>query len=180
VEAGTGKLLTVAGVIEFGDGKVGFSGDGGPASEALLNAPAGVAVDAAGNLYIADAGNHRVRQVDAQSGVITTVAGGGDDDPGAEPVPATQVALGRPVQLAFDRDGNLLVSDTDRHQVVLVGLAAGTVRRLAGNGEVGFSGDGGPGPAARLRAPMGIAVDSAGRVLIADSGNQRLRRVEQL
>ena len=88
--------------------------------------------------------------------------------------------MGRPVQLVVDRDGNLLVSDTERHQVVLVDLAAGTVRRVAGNGEAGFSGDGGPGPAAKLRAPTGIALDSAGRVLIADSGNQRLRRVEQL
>jgi sugar lactone lactonase YvrE len=179
VEAATGKLSTVAGVIEFGDGKAGFSGDGGPAKKALLDSPAGVAVDAAGNLYIADTGNHRVRRVDAQSGVITTVAGEGDDDPGAEPAPATQMALGGPVELAFDRDGNLLVSDTDRHQVVLVGLAARTVRLVAGNGTPGFSGDGGPGPAARLRAPMGIAADSAGRVLIADSGNQRLRRIEQ-
>jgi sugar lactone lactonase YvrE len=180
VDAGTGKLSTVAGVVEFGDGKAGFSGDGGPGVEALLNAPAGAAVDAAGNLYIADAGNHRVRRVDARSGVITTVAGGGDDDPGAEPAPATRVALGRPVQLAFHGDGNLLVSDTDRHQVLVVDLGAATVRRVAGTGEAGFSGDGGPGLAARLRAPTGIAVDSAGRVLIADSGNQRLRRLEGL
>jgi adhesin/invasin len=180
VDAETGRLSTVAGVVEFGDGKPGFSGDGGPAAEALLNAPAGVAVDAVGNLYIADAGNHRVRRVDAQSRVITTVAGGGDEDAGAEPAPATRVGLGRPAQLAFHSDGNLLVSDTDRHQVVLVDLGAATVRRVAGSGQPGFSGDGGPGPAARLRAPVGIAVDSAGRVLIADSGNQRLRRLEGL
>jgi trimeric autotransporter adhesin len=180
VDAVTDKLTTVAGVVEFGDGKAGFSGDGRRAAKARLNAPAGVAVDAAGNLYIADAGNHRVRRVDAQSGVITTVAGGGDADPGAEPAPATGVALGRPVQLAFHGDGNLLVSDADRHQVVLVDLGAATVRRVAGTGEAGYSGDGGPGPTARLRAPMGIAVDSAGRVLIADSGNQRLRRLEGL
>jgi trimeric autotransporter adhesin len=179
VEAETGKLLTVAGVVEFGDGKSGSSGDGGPATKALLHSPAGVAVDPAGNLYIADTENHRIRRVDAGSGVITTVAGGGDDDPGVEPKPATSVKLGRPVQLAFDHGGNLLVSDTESHQVVLVDLAAGTVRRVAGNGTAGFSGDGGPGPAASLRAPVGIAVDSAGRVLIADSGNQRLRRIEQ-
>jgi trimeric autotransporter adhesin len=179
VEAETGKVSTVAGVIEFGDGSAGFSGDGGPANKALLDSPAGVAVEAAGNLYIADAGNRRVRRVDAQSGVITTVAGGGADDPGAEPAPATQVALGRPFELTFDRDGNLLVTDIDRHQVVLVDLTAATIRLVAGNGTPGFSGDGGPGPAARLRDPMGIAADSAGRVLIADSGNQRLRRIEQ-
>jgi sugar lactone lactonase YvrE len=130
-------------------------------------------------LYVADTGNHRIRRVDAGSGVITTVAGGGDDDPGVDPKPAAKVVLGRPVQLAFDHDGNLLVSDTERHQVVLVDLAAGTVRRVAGNGRAGFSGDGGPGPAAGLRAPVGVAVDSAGRVLIADSGNQRLRRIER-
>jgi sugar lactone lactonase YvrE len=178
VEAGTGKLSTVAGVIDFGDGEAGFSGDGRRATKAHLNSPSGVAVDPAGNLYIADTNNHRIRRVDAGSGVITTVAGGGDDDPGVEPKPATKVIFGRPVQLAFDHDGNLLVSDTERHQVVLVDLAAETVRRVAGNGRAGFSGDGGPGPAASLRAPVGIAVDSAGRVLIPDSGNQRLRRIE--
>jgi sugar lactone lactonase YvrE len=179
VEAETGELSTIAGVIEFDDGTAGFSGDGGPATEALLDSPAGVAVDPAGNLYIADTDNHRIRRVDAGSGVITTVAGGGADDPGVEPKPATEVTLGQPVQLAFDHDGNLLVSDTERHQVVLVDPAAATVRRVAGNGRAGFSGDGGPAPGASLRAPVGIAVDSVGRVLIADSGNQRLRRIEQ-
>lgn len=180
VDAATGTLTTVAGVVEFGDGRPGFSGDGGPAAEALLSAPAAVAVDPAGNLYIGDAGNHRVRRVDSRSGVITTVAGGGDGAPGTEPAPAGGVVLGRPVQLAFHGHGDLLVCDSDRHQVLLVDLGAATVRRVAGTGEPGFSGDGGPGPAARLRAPAGIAVDSAGRVLIADSGNQRLRRLEGL
>jgi sugar lactone lactonase YvrE len=179
VNAETNKLSTVAGVIEFDDGTAGFSGDGGPAAKALLDSPAGVAVDPPGNLYIADTNNHRIRRVDSHSGVIITVAGGGDDDPGVEPKPATQVTLGRPVQLAFDHDGNVLVSDDERHQIVLVDLAAGTIRRVAGNGRAGFSGDGGPAAAASLRAPIGIAVDSAGRVLIADSGNQRLRGFEQ-
>ena len=179
VDAETGTLSTVAGVIDFDDGTAGFSGDGGPAAQGLLDSPGGVTVDPAGNLYIADTGNHRIRRVNASSGVITTVAGGGDDDPGAEPKPATAVTLGHPVQLAFDHDGDLLISDTERNQIVLVNLAAGTVRRIAGNGRAGFSGDGGPGAAASLRAPIGIAVDSTGRVVIADSGNQRLRRIQQ-
>ena len=159
VDAETGKLSTVAGVIEFDDGTAGFSGDGGPAAEALLDSPAGVAVDPAGNLYIADTNNHRIRRVNAHSSVITTVAGGGDDDAGVEPKPATAVTLGSPVQLAFDHDGKLLISDTERNQIVLVDLAAGTVRRVAGNGRAGFSGDGGPGAVASLRAPVGVAVE---------------------
>lgn len=178
VDAGTGVLTTVAGVTEFGDGSPGFSGDGRKASKAHLNSPSGLAVDAAANLYIADTNNHRIRRVDAGTGVITTVAGGGDVDPGVEPIPATAVVLGRPVQLAFDHDGTLLVSDTQCHRVLRVDLAAKAVRLVAGNGTAGFSGDGGPGPAASLRAPEGIAVDGAGRILIADTGNQRLRRVE--
>lgn len=179
VDAGTGKLSTVAGETEFGDGVPGLSGDGGQATKAHLNSPAGVAADPVGNLYIADTINHRIRRVDAASGIITTVAGGGDNDPGIDPKPATSVSLGRPVELALDHDGNLLVSDTERHRVVLVELAVGAVRLVAGNGNPGFSGDGGPGPQASLRGPVGIAVDSAGRILIADVGNQRLRRIEQ-
>jgi DNA-binding beta-propeller fold protein YncE len=175
IDVQTGVISTVAGNGQLTD----FFPDR-LATRTPLQFLLGTCVDGAGNLYIADAGNHRVRRVDARSGVITTVAGGGDDDPGAEPAPATRVALGRPVQLAFHGDGNLLVSDTDRHQVLVVDLGAATVRRVAGTGEAGFSGDGGPGLAARLRAPTGIAVDSAGRVLIADSGNQRLRRLEGL
>ncbi len=178
VDARTGELSTVAGLIDLDDGTPGFSGDGGPAVEALLDAPSGVAVDAAGNLYIADTGNHRVRRIDAPSGVITTVAGGGKKDPGVRPKLAMEVELGRPVQLAFDHDGNLLVSDSERNVVVLIDLASGTVRRVAGNGKAGYAGDGGPGPSASLRTPIGIAVDSAGRILIADSGNHRLRRIE--
>lgn len=180
VAAGTGVLSTIAGVIRFGDGEAGFSGDGGPAAEALLASPSGVAVDPAGNLYIADSGNQRIRRVDAGSGVITTVAGGGDEDPDVAPAPAVKVALGHPADLAFDQAGGLIVSDSGHHQVVFVDLAAGTVRRMAGNGIAGFSGDGGPGNVASLRDPRGVAVDSAGRVLIADSGNQLLRRIERL
>jgi sugar lactone lactonase YvrE len=180
VDAATGMLSTVAGDVDFGEGTKGFSGDGRPASKARLSSPTAVAVDAAGTLYIADAGNHRIRRVDAQSRVITTLAGGGDRDAGTDAMPANRVALGRPVQLALHGEGGLLVSDSDSHQVLLVDLAAETVRRVAGTGEAGFSGDGGPGPEARLWAPMGIAVDSAGRVLIADSGNQRVRRLEGL
>ncbi len=179
VDAETGELSTTCGIVEFDDGTAGFSGDGGPATEAHLNSPAGVAVDQAGNLYIADTNNHRVRRVEASSGVITTVAGGGTVNPGVKPKPATEVKLGRLVQLAFDREGNLLVTDAEHHQVVLLQLSAGTVQVVAGNGKAGFSGDGGPGPSASLRDPVGIAVDSAGRVLIADSGNQRLRGVQR-
>jgi sugar lactone lactonase YvrE len=174
----TGILTTVAGVIEFFEGTEGFSGDGGPATEALLRFPEAVALDPDGNLYIADAGNDRVRRVDAAAGVITTVAGGGTRAPGAESLPAGEMRLSRPVALAFGRNGILFVSDTELHRVVAVDPATGRARALAGTGEPGFSGDGGPAVSARLRHPVGIAVDSAGRVLFADSGNQRIRRVE--
>lgn len=178
VELATGALTTMAGIVDFGEGVEGFSGDGGPAAEALLRAPEAVAVDTDGNLYIADGGNDRVRRVDAGTGLITTVAGGGKKQPGVKPRPAGEVTFGRPVELAIGRDGILYVSDNPNNRVVAVDVVEGMAWVLAGTGTAGFSGDGGPATSATLHHPTGIAVDSTGRILISDSDNQRLRRVE--
>jgi uncharacterized protein (TIGR03437 family) len=135
-----------------------FSGDGGPSTSAQLNAPSDVAVDAAGNVFIADSGNGRIRRV-STGGIITTVAGGG---------------VRGPASIAVDGAGNLLATDATR---ILRISPDGIISEAAGNGTFGFSGDGGPATSAQLRTPNAVALDSAGDLFIVDSGNQRIRKV---
>ena len=166
-----GTITTVA-----GNGTAGFCGDGGPATHACLNVPAGLAVDAAGNLYIAEEGNRRVRRV-APDGTITTVVGGnvtagfcGDGGP------ATQACLDAPAGLAVDAAGNLYIDDSINYRVRRV-APDGTISTVAGNGTQGFCGDGGPATQACFGQSYGLAVDAAGDLYIADWGNERVRRV---
>ena len=169
VDAATGVITTVA-----GDGIRGFSGDGGPATSASLNVPWGVAVDTSGNVYIADRDNHRVRRVDAATGVITTVAGGFVGDGG----PATSSSLNSPAGIALDASGNLYIADSAHHRVRLVDGATGTITTVAGTTSTGFSGDGGPATTANLNSPQGVAVDGSGNLYISDTFNHRVRRVD--
>jgi sugar lactone lactonase YvrE len=166
----SGTITTVA-----GNGTPGFSGDGGPATNASLASPTGVAVDAAGNLYIADAGNDRVRKVSA-SGTITTVAGTGTPGFSGDGGPATGAGLVYPSGVAVDAAGNLYIADTYNNRVRKVS-ASGTITTVAGNGTPGFSGDGGPATNASLASPSGVAVDAAGNLYIADPDNSRVRKV---
>jgi uncharacterized protein YjiK len=166
----SGTITTVA-----GSGTYGFSGDGGPATDAGLSSPYGVAVDAAGNLYIADAGNSRVRKV-STSGTITTVAGSGTYGFSGDGGPATNAALSSPQGVALDAAGNLYIADAHNSRVRKVSTS-GTITTVAGNGTFGFSGDGGPATDAGLNSPVGVTVDAAGNLYIADSGNHRVRKV---
>ncbi len=174
VIAATGRIVTVAGT-----GSVGYSGDGGPATTALLNNPTGVALDAAGNLYIADLANRVVRRVDAGTGVITTVAGNFAAGPGysGDGGPATAARFNSPVCVAVDAAGTLYVSDLRGNVVRKVDPATGVITTVAGTGTGGFSGDGGPAAAAQLNTPQGIAVDRAGNLFIADAVNRVVRQV---
>jgi hypothetical protein len=160
-----GAMTTVA-----GNGTAGYSGDG-QATSAQLNYPGGVAVDAAGNLYVADTNNNRIREV--SSGVITTVAGGGASfgDGG----PATGAQLFNPYGVAVDAAGNLYIADSGNSRIRKV--SNGIVTTVAGNGTQGFSGDNGAATSAQLSNPYGVAVDSAGNLYVADSGNSRIRKV---
>ena len=167
-----GDIGTVA-----GNGHPGFSGDNGPAVAAQLNQPYDLALDAAGNLYIADYGNQRVRMIGAD-GAITTVAGsganssGGDGDGGA----ATAAILLGPRNVAVDPAGNLYISEFGGHRVRRV-APDGTIGTVAGTGIAGLAGDGGPAIAAQLAFPAGLALDAAADLYIVDTGNVRIRKV---
>jgi uncharacterized protein (TIGR03437 family) len=168
LDATTGILTRVA-----GNGATGFSGDNGPATSAELNFPAGVAVDSAGNLYIADTDNNRIRKV--SNGVITTVAGNGLGGFSGDNGPATSARLTNPEGVAVDSAGNLYVADTTNQRIRKV--SNGVITTIAGNGLTGFSGDNGPAANAQLNSPYGVAVDSTGNLYIADTENQRIRKV---
>jgi sugar lactone lactonase YvrE len=159
-----------------GTGEDGFSGDDGPAWEARLRNPAGVLATPSGELYIADASNGRVRKVDA-AGIITTFAGGGPLARSGDGGPALSAGIGNPNTLAMDAQGNLYFSDTFNHIVRKVSAADGTISTVAGSAVLGFAGDNGPATEARLQRPTGIAVDRAGNLYIADTQNNRIRRV---
>ena len=158
-----------------GTGDSGYSGDSGPALSAQLNNPNGVAIDSAGNVYIADSGNQRVRKVDT-SGNITTVAGSGSCCFGGDGGPAISALMDYPTGVAVDAAGNLYIGDTYNARVRQVS-AAGIITTVAGNGTYGFSGDGGAASAAQVSYPYGVAVDASGNLYIADSNNFRVRMV---
>jgi uncharacterized protein (TIGR03437 family) len=170
------RVVSPSGVIYTfaGTGVAGFSGDSGQASGAQLNSPSGVAVDTAGNVYIADTFNARIRKV-LPNGIITTVAGGGSAQ--GDGGPATGAALSLPRSVAVDPVGNLFISDTGSSRIREVLAVDGTISTVAGNGSPGYSGDLGPATGAQLNAPLGIAVDVGDTIFIADSGNNVIRRV---
>ena len=173
----SGTITTVAGT-----GRRGYSGDGGPAVQARLRSPESVAVDGAGNLYIADWGNNCIRRVDA-SGIITTIAGTGRRGYSGDGGPADEAQLNAPTGVAVDGAGNLYFTNRDftnrgGDRIRRVD-ASGTITTVAGSGErAGYSGDGGPAVQAQLYNPRGVAVDGAGNLYIADLGNNRIRRVD--
>ena len=164
----TGTITYVAGT-----GERGFSGDGGPAVKAQLRFPSGVAVDDAGNLYIADTSNHRIRKVDS-TGTITTFAGTGEGGSGGDGGPAVQSRLANPYGVALDGAGNLYIADSGNNRIRKVD-SSGAITTVAGTGELGFGGDGGPAVQAQLYNPFGLALDDAGNLYIADTGNHRIR-----
>ncbi|MBW2622256.1 MAG: SMP-30/gluconolactonase/LRE family protein, partial [Deltaproteobacteria bacterium] len=167
--------------VVAGNGTIGYSGDGGQATEARLNTPTSVAVDSVGNIYIADNKNDCIRMVDNATGVISTAAGictqkGSTGDGG----PATSAELNEPQGIAVDSSGNVFIADTSNHTIRMVDAATGIINRVAGlgGGSKGFAGDGGPAVDARLDLPHGVYVDSSGNIYIADSINHSIRRVD--
>ena len=173
IQLPSGVLLTVA-----GNASAGFGGDGGRAELAQLSAPSGIAADGAGNLYIADTGNHRIRKVDA-AGVITTVAGNGKDAFAGDGGPALDASLSFPRAIAADGNGNVYIADTGNHRLRRV-TADGIISTIAGTSEPGFSGDGAFALQAQLNAPEGILIDGSGNLWVSDTGNHRVRKLVPL
>jgi cysteine-rich repeat protein len=171
---GDGTIVTIAGRIGLG---CGGGGDGGPAVNASLAAPSGLAVGADGTVYIADTDNHRIRAVDDDGdGVITTVVGTGTAGALGDGGPALAAQLKRPNDIAFDGLGRLLIADASNHKVRRAVLG-GNITTIAGTGTQGYSGDGGPATAATLAFPWSVFADQDGGVLVADPDNHRLRRI---
>ena len=166
VSAATGIITTVVGT-----GVMGFSGDGGPGTAAQVSLPQGLAFDAAGNLFIADFGNHRIRML-APDGTVTTVAGGGT---GVDGGPAAGAILTFPESVTVDTLGNLYIAA--QTQVRKVTAATGIITTVAGSGAWGIGGDGGPATAAQVSGANGVAVDRAGNLYISDGSNARVRKV---
>lgn len=214
------RMVDTRGIITTfaGNGSVGYSGDGGPATLAQVNFPVGLAVDSANNVYVADAGNATIRKITRSTGVISTFAGTGLSSLtgwSGEGLAATKAQLGAPYSLAFDPRGNLIFADIAASRLVRIGadgrvvtlrtnfsaqnlfvdasgtiyfpdyvthsvqkiLPDGTLLWVAGNGNSGYAGDGGPGTAAQLARPYGVAVDPAGNVFIAEAGSSVIRRM---
>lgn len=165
-----GILYTVAGT-----GTAGTAGEGGPGLAAQLSAPEALVADRFGNLYIADTGNHRIRKLDA-AGTLRTIGGTGRRGFSGDNGPATLAQLDSPGGIALDADGNLCIADTGNHVIRRIS-PDGRITTLAGNGNRGYAGDGGPPLLAGLDSPRGVAVDSAGNLFISDTGNHRIRRV---
>ena len=162
-----------------GTGIPGYTGDGGPAIAAQLYCPVGMAFGPDGALFVADHANNRIRRIDTL-GVITTVAGTGPTGVNmgsfsGDGGPAIKAALQEPWSLAFDRRGNLYIGDRDNYRVRRID-PKGVITTVAGTGTAGFSGDGGPAIAAKI-CPLGVAIDSADNLLIADPCNNRVRKV---
>ena len=168
-----GVITTVA-----GNGSPGFAGDGGPAAQAQLNAPLGVCTDVAGNVYVNDNGNKRIRKV-SLNGTITTLAGNGSAVHGGDGGPALSASFVIPVRCAVDRNSNLYIADQGAQRVRKID-PSGNISTYAGTGAQGFFGDGGPATAAALNNPTALATDSSGNLYITDQFNNRIRRVDTL
>lgn len=171
------RRVTPDGVISTvaGNGDPAFRGDGGPARQASLNFPIGVAIDAAGDLYICDNGNARIRKVVLATGIVTTVAGNGLSVSGPDGGLALDTPLNNAQAIDLDAAGNIYIAELGAHRLRRVTVSDGKIETLAGTGTPGFSGDGGAAKSAALSSPNHVFIDRAGNLLITDAGNNRIR-----
>ena len=167
-----GEVLTIAGT-----GRAGYTGDGGPAVEAGVGGPFGIAIGPDGALYICETTNHVIRRWDPPTGQLSTVAGCGKKGYAGDGGPATAAKLNEPYEIRFDGRGNLFFVEMQNHLVRRVAAETGVISTVAGTGRQGFTGDGGAATKANLNHPHSIALDNAGNLYICDIGNHRVRRV---
>lgn len=173
VDAKTRTISTVAGT-----GTAGFSGDGGPANQAQLRQPHSIAFDGEGRLLICDIGNHRIRRVDLKSGKIETWAGTGARGPTPDAAPVAGTPLNGPRAITSDSEGNLYLVLREGNAVFRIDPRAGRIYHVAGTGESGYTGDGGPAKLAKLSGPKGIAWAPDGSIYLADTESHTIRRVD--
>ena len=168
----TGTISTLAGT-----GKPGYSGDGGPAAKAQFDKPHSIQFGPDGNLYVCDIGNHVIRRIDMETQTISTFAGTGKPGPTPDGAPIQNTSLKGPRSIDFDRHGNLWLATREGNQVFKFDLKANTIHHVAGTGQNGFSGNGGPAKEAALKGPKGIALDADGNVWLADTESHSVRMI---
>ena len=173
VDGDNSVITTVAGT-----GELGYSGDGGPATQATLNQPYALDIADNGDLYIVDRLNAAIRKVDAVSGVISTVAGTGTPGPSADGVAATQAALREPNDCFLDRHGGLLIADVQDHRVRRLDLATGIITTFAGNGDKARAGDGRPATEASIFGARAVCQDGNGNTYICEREGNGVRKVD--
>ncbi len=173
VDAKTGIITTFA-----GNGKPGYSGDGGPANQAELKQPHSIQFGPEGDLYICDIGNHVIRKVDMKTGLISTFAGTGKPGPTPDDSPIAGTPINGPRSMDFDSAGHLWLATREGNQVFKLDLKAGRIHHIAGTGKSGFTGNGGPAKLATLKGPKGIAIDAAGNVWLADTESHSVRMID--
>lgn len=167
------EVATIAGT-----GRDASTGDGALAKEASVGGPFGLTIGPDGALYVCETTGQRIRRIDLATGLISTVAGTGERGYGGDGGPATAARLNEPYEVRFDRDGNMFFVEMKNHVVRKVDSRTGTISTVAGTGEAGFSGDGGPATAAKMKQPHSICFDDSDRLYICDIGNHRVRRVD--
>jgi len=169
----------VPGIINTmaGNGSWLYAGDGGPAVGASLFLPGGVAVNAAGDLFISDSANNRIRKVTASTGIITTIAGNGIPGYAGDHGIATVAEVNNPTGLALDGAGNLYIADSSNNVVRVVSAATSIISTVAGTGQAGYAGDGSAATSAQMNTPNGLAFDAAGNLYISDTNSSRVRKV---
>jgi len=173
VDAKTRAVSTVAGM-----GKAGFSGDGAAATNAQLNQPHSIQFDRDGNLYICDIGNHRIRKVDAKTGIISTFAGNGSKASTPSGAPIAGTPLYGPRAIDFDKEGNLWLALREGNAVYKLDLKKGVIHHVAGTGQKGFTGNGGPAKLATLSGPKGLSIGPSGNVYLADTESNSIRMID--
>ncbi|HEY0162760.1 MAG TPA: Ig-like domain repeat protein [Edaphobacter sp.] len=173
VDLSSSTITTLAGT-----GVSGSTGDNGPAAFAMLDRPTALALDSKGNLYFADVSAHRIRRIDAATGIITTVAGAGVQGDSGDNAQAASALLDSPQGLAVDLSGNLYLSDTHNHRIRRIDATTGLITTVGGTGAFGYAGDSIAATSAKLAFPQGLAVDAAGNLYLSDTANQRIRRID--
>jgi streptogramin lyase len=173
VDSRTGLIRTVA-----GNGRAGFSGDGGPAVSASLHEPHSIQLDGKGNLYICDIRNHRIRRVNLKTGIITTFAGTGERAPTPDGAKIAGTPLNGPRAMDFDKKGNLWLALREGNAVYKLDLKHGRLHHVAGTGAQGFTGNGGPARFATLSGPKGLSVGPNGNVYLTDTESHSIRMID--